>query len=263
MSFKITDTHAHICDPAFDQDLHEVINRARSIGIEYIVCVGENLNDAIKNLELAEKNAIFLPSAGLFPDRLNYEEANEIVSFIRKNREKLFAVGEVGLDYWLIKSESDRDTQRSIFGMFIDLALELDLPLNVHSRSAGRHAIDFLLRRDARKVQLHAFDGKATTAMPAVEAGYYFSIPPSIVRSRQKQRLVKQLPISNILAETDSPVLGPDPGARNEPANVIEVITAVAEIKGITDSEVMENIVENTRRLYGNTESGFDHGLEL
>jgi len=84
-----------------------------------------------------------------------------------------------------------------------------------------------------------------------VEAGFFFSVPPSIVRSRQKQKLVKLLPLSCLLIESDSPVLGPDPAQRNEPANVVTVVTAIAEIKGITSQEVEEAVRENTRRLYG------------
>ena len=82
-------------------------------------------------------------------------------------------------------------------------------------------------------MQLHAFDGKASAALPAVEAGYFFSIPPSVVRSRQKQKLVKQLPLTCLLVETDSPVLGPEPGVRNEPANLPLAIRAIAEIKSL------------------------------
>jgi TatD DNase family protein len=100
---------------------------------------------------------------------------------------------------------------------------------------------------------MHAFDGKASAALPAVEAGYYFSIPPSVVRSRQKQKLVKNLPLSCLLLETDSPVLGPTPDERNEPANVRISINAIAEIKGLHEAEVIEAVTENTRRLYGNS----------
>ncbi len=100
-------------------------------------------------------------------------------------------------------------------------------------------------------MQLHAFDGKASTALPAVEAGYFFSIPPSVVRSRQKQKLVKHLPLTCLLVETDSPVLGPEPGARNEPANLLLAIRAIAEIKGLPEPSVAEAVSENAARLYG------------
>ena len=93
-------------------------------------------------------------------------------------------------------------------------------------------------------------NGKAAAALPAVEAGYFFSIPPSIVRSRQKQKLVKRLPLSCLLVETDSPVLGPVPDARNEPANLSVSIRAIARIKETAEEAVRAAVIENTRRLY-------------
>jgi TatD DNase family protein len=102
-------------------------------------------------------------------------------------------------------------------------------------------------------VQLHAFDGKAGSAMPAVEAGYFFSIPPSVVRSRQKQKLVRLLPLSCLLLETDSPALGPIPGERNEPANILLAVDAIADIKGLRREAVIEACAVNTRRLYGDS----------
>jgi TatD DNase family protein len=108
-----------------------------------------------------------------------------------------------------------------------------------------------LLERGARQVQLHAFDGKASAALPAVEANYFFSVPPSIVHSRQKQKLVRQLPLSCLLIETDSPVLGPVPGERNEPANAAAVIDAIAGLKNLDRQEVVETTFQNTCRLYG------------
>jgi len=83
-----------------------------------------------------------------------------------------------------------------------------------------------------------------------VEAGYFFSIPPSVVRSRQKQKLVKQLPLSCLLVETDSPVLGPEPVVRNEPANLALSVQAIAEIKSLPIQAVMEAVAANTARLY-------------
>jgi TatD DNase family protein len=174
-----------------------------------------------------------------------------MADFLRHNKSHIVAIGEVGLDYWVVKEASDKALQREILKMFIDLSKELKLPLNIHSRSAGRHAIALLLDNDAARVQMHAFDGKAGAALPAVEAGYFFSIPPSVVRSRQKQKLVKRLPLSCLLIESDSPVLGPSPHERNEPANIRQSIKAIAALKAVSEEEVIAAISENTERLYG------------
>ncbi|MBM3789976.1 MAG: TatD family deoxyribonuclease [Acidobacteria bacterium] len=247
----IVDTHAHMCDAAFQDDRAETLRRAREAGVDAVVAVGENLEDARRNLELAAAFPMLRPAAGLYPTRLDLDHSEVMIGFIREHRQELSAIGEVGLDYWAVQDEAERDRQREIFRRFIRLSLELDLPLNVHSRSAGRHTVEMLIREGARKVQLHAFDGKAASAMPAVDAGYFFSIPPSVVRSQQKQKLVKRLPLSCLLVETDSPVLGPDGGLRNEPANAIVSLHAIAQIRGIDPGWVAEAVRDNTARLYG------------
>lgn len=248
---SLVDTHAHLCDVIFDADRTEVLERAQKVGVTAVIAVSETLADAHRNLELAQNHALLRPAAGLYPTHLDLADAEAMMALIHKERRRLWALGEVGLDYWKVKEETEREVQQEIFGSFIDLAMELDLPLNVHSRSAGRQAVALLLERKACRVQLHAFDGKAVTALPAVEAGYFFSIPPSVVRSRQKQKLVRQLPLSCLLVETDSPVLGPSPNERNEPANVVMAIDAIAELKNISKEEVIEAVSENTCRLYG------------
>jgi TatD DNase family protein len=247
----LIDTHAHLCDPAFDTDLPQVLERARQAGVGAVVAVGEILEDAEKNLQLAAAHPMVLPAAGLYPAHLDPALATPLRDFIRRHASELAAIGEVGLDYWIVKKEAERELQRDIFRGFIELGKELNLPLNVHSRSAGRHAVAMLLERNAAAVQLHAFDGKAETARPAAEAGYFFSIPPSIVRSRQKQKLVGKLPLSCLLIETDSPVLGPQSRERNEPANAAISLKAIAELKNISEVEVKEAVAENSRRLYG------------
>ena len=225
--------------------------RAQTVGVSIVITVSENLEDAARNLELAAQYPQLRAGAGLYPAVLDLEAAEKMIDFIRRERQKLVVIGEVGLDHWVVKEEEQKALQRHIFSRFIDLSLELDLPLNVHSRSAGRHVVALLLEREARRVQLHAFDGKASAALPAVEAGYYFSVPPSITRSRQKQKLVKQLPLSCLMLETDSPVLGPEPGKRNEPANIVLALDAIAEIKQIPQQEVQEAVFHNTLALYG------------
>ena len=244
----LTDTHAHICDASFDADREQVLARASDAGVGAIVAVGETMTDAEKNLDLAGRFPVLKPSAGLYPTFIDPAAAEAMADFIRENRSRLRAVGEVGLDFWAVKEENKKVIQREIFAFFIRLSIELDL--NVHSRSAGRHAVQMLLDVGAERVQLHAFDGKFSTAQPAVEAGFYFSVPPSIVRSRQKQKLVGHLPLEGLLVETDSPVLGEDPDARNEPANLWTSVRAIAKIKGISEEEAAAAVVENTRKLY-------------
>jgi TatD DNase family protein len=249
---KLVDTHAHICDPVFDGDRAEVLRNAAAAGVGAVIAVGENISDARKNIELAAAHPMLRPAAGLYPSILDPIQADAMLAFIRKERSRLFAIGEVGLDFWIVKEDADKEIQRDIFKDFIALSKELDLPLNVHSRSAGRHAVSLLLECAAARVQMHAFDGKASAALPAAEAGYFFSIPPSVVRSRQKQKLVKSLPLSCIIVETDSPVLGSNPKERNEPANVAISIKAIAELKNVGEEAVIEAVAENTIRLYGN-----------
>jgi len=255
LKYRLVDVHAHICDPGFDKDRAEVLKRARRAGVAAIVAVGEDLSDARKNLELARKYPIIKPAAGLYPTHLDLSQAAETAEFIHRNHSVLAAIGEVGLDYWVVKEASQRELQREILKRFIELSKELNLPLNVHSRSAGRHAIALLLENNAARVQMHAFDGKAGAALPAVEAGYFFSIPPSVVRSRQKQKLVKQLPLSCLLIETDSPVLGPSPNKRNEPANIWHAVNAIAALKDTSEEAVIAAVSENTKRLYGKLKS--------
>jgi TatD DNase family protein len=247
----LIDTHAHLCDPLFDADRADVLERALKAGVSAVIAVGENLADAETNLLLAAQYSIIRPAAGLYPTHLDPDLAEKMRAFIRSQRDKLAAIGEVGLDYWVVQEESEREMQREIFRSFIGLSKELGLPLNVHSRSAGRHAVSVLLESSAARVQLHAFDGKLSAAMPAVEAGFFFSIPPSVVRSEQKRKLAKKLPLSCLLIETDSPVLGPVPQERNEPANAPVALKIMAELRGITLDEAAEAAAENTRRLYG------------
>lgn len=248
----LIDTHTHLCDPVFDRDREDVLDRAREAGVVGCIAVSETLAEAERNLELAARYpGRILPAAGLFPTVLDLEQGRAIEDLLRRERERFVAIGEVGLDHWKVQDPADREVQREIFRRFVRLSGELDLPLNVHSRSAGRQTIELLLEEGAEKVQLHAFDGRAAKALPAVEAGYFFSVPPSIVRSPQKQKLVRRVPLDNLLIETDSPVLGPNAQERNEPANARISLETIAEIRGLAVEAVAEAIEKNTARLYG------------
>lgn len=247
---ELFDAHAHMASEEFAPDLPAVLARAEAAGVRGILAVGETLEEARRLLALADQHPLLKAAAGLYPTILDLDAADATVAFARRHADRLVAVGEVGLDHWVVRAESDWKIQEEILAKFVALSTELDLPLNVHSRSAGRHTIAFLRERGARRVLLHAFDGKASAAAAGVRAGYFFSIPPSVVRSPQKQGLVRQLPLECLLLETDSPVLGPDPSVRNEPGNVTIACQAVANLKGIPPEEIARITTENARRLF-------------
>lgn len=250
MSSGLVDAHAHLCAVEFREDLEAVLAAAAAAGVARIITVGETLEDAEANLVLAERFPQVKVCAGLYPTILDLDAAAALRAFIRANPDRLVGIGEVGLDHWVVKGDAERDLQRRIFADFIALAGELDLPLNVHSRSAGRVTVQFLKEQGARRVLLHAFDGKASAALEGGAAGFFFSIPPSVVRSTQKQKLVRALPLDRLLLETDSPVLGPDPATRNEPRNLAVACQAIADLKGVSSEEVAERTSGNARALF-------------
>ena len=251
------DCHTHLTSSDFDGDREAVIARAEAAGVARIAVVGQDHAENLAVLRFAAEYPRFLPFLGLHPDRfaddrpaMSADEVGRIADAIREAAQRLVGIGEVGLDYWVCRDDARRDAQRAAFRQMIGLAEELELPLNVHSRSAGHHVIDLLLAEGARRVLMHAFDGKAGHALRGAEAGFLFSIPPSVVRSPQKRKLVRALPLSALALETDSPVLGPEQGKRNEPANLVISAAAIAEIKGVPEEEVRLRTAENTRRLF-------------
>jgi TatD DNase family protein len=247
----MVDVHCHLSSEAFSSDLAAVLERARQAGVTRIISVGENLTDNLRVLALVREYPAVLAALGHYPDLLDEQQAAANEALIRQHRPQLVAMGEVGIDHWIAKEPEDRERQHAVFLRFVHLARELDLPLSVHSRSAGHHALRLLTEAGAQRVCLHAFDGKAGYAQQAAEAGYYLSVPPSVVRSEQKRKLVAAVPLSRLLLESDAPVLGPDREQRNEPANILLAVAAIAEIKSVAPAEVIKVCLENTVRLFG------------
>ncbi|XP_029203622.2 putative deoxyribonuclease TATDN3 [Acropora millepora] len=257
---SVVDCHAHISAKEFDEDVEAVIEEAKKVGVKAVVGVTESRAEFGAMIDLHNRYPDFVapclgvhPVQSLCPDRsATLEDLEGVEELIREHQDNLVAIGEVGLDFTprFIKTELDKVSQREVFSRQIKLAIELDLPLNVHSRSAGRHVIEMLLEHGAKNVILHAFDGKPSNALKGIEAGYYFSIPPSIVRSPQKEKLVKSVPLSNLLLETDSPALAAEKQTRNEPKNVCISCQAISRIKGVPVHTVCEETTKNALKLF-------------
>ncbi|XP_069787429.1 putative deoxyribonuclease TATDN3 isoform X2 [Narcine bancroftii] len=283
------DVHCHLAAQDFQTDIDEVIEQSKKAGILALVAVAENAGEFERLIELSEKYSGFvLPCLGVHPVQGNppqeqhgasLEDLQDALPLIQKYKERLLGIGEfvkkldlvalcllntfrslschlqrfmhVGLDFTprFASTEIQKNEQKNVFIKQIEIAKQLDLPLNVHSRSAGRPTINLLKEQGAQKVLLHAFDGKPSVAMEGVKAGFFFSIPPSIIRSEQ-QKLVKQLPLESICLETDSPALGPVKQIRNEPKNISISCQYIAQIKGLSVENVMEVTTQNAIKLF-------------
>ncbi|XP_019133484.2 putative deoxyribonuclease TATDN3 isoform X1 [Larimichthys crocea] len=256
------DCHCHISARDFDKDIEEVIDSSKQVGLLALLAVAEHAGEFEKIIELSQRFPGFIfPCLGVHPVQdvspeqqrgARLQDLDAALPIIEKYKDHLVAIGEVGLDFTprYVSSDTDKDSQRQVLVRQAQIAKELDLPLNVHSRSAGRPTIHLLKEQGVEKALLHAFDGKPSVAMEGVKAGYFFSIPPSIVRSEQKQKLVKQLPLENICLETDSPALGPEKQVRNEPKNICISAEYISKIKGVSLQTVMEVTTQNALRLF-------------
>ncbi|KAL3049748.1 tatD DNase domain containing 3-like isoform X1 [Trematomus bernacchii] len=256
------DCHCHISSKDFDKDLEEVVESSKQAGLLAILAVAEHAGEFEKIIELSQRFPGFIfPCLGVHPVQevspeqqrgASLQDLDAALPLIEKYKDQLVAIGEVGLDFTprFVRGETDKDVQRKVLIRQAQIAKELDLPLNVHSRSAGRPTIQLLRELGVEKALLHAFDGKPSVAMEGVKAGYFFSIPPSIIRSEQKQKLVKQLPLENICLETDSPALGPEKQVRNEPRNVVVSAEFISRVKGVSLQTVMDVTTQNALRLF-------------
>ncbi len=240
------DAHCHLADYK-PEEIEKVIKNAERNGVFAIISNGTDPKANRKNLELAKKYSIVKVALGLYPTKvleLSDEEINKELDFIRKNKDKIIAIGEIGLDYKAVAGESDRKRVEKIFRKFLDLAEELKLPAIVHSRKAEKRILE-VIRDSKAKIVLHCYMGKSSTAKKAIAVGkYYFTIPPKVERNEYFQSLVRKVPLNKILAETDAPY------TRKSPAEIKDIVKKIAEIKEIPEEKVAKQLVKNYKAIF-------------
>lgn len=238
------DIHCHL-DKLSDPDA--AVARAQQAGVKRILTQGLNPDNNRVALRLAQQYDVVEASLGLYPNdaiELSEEELEAELEFIREQRP--VAIGEVGLDYhW---DDEHQDEMKQVFRRVLELAREIDRPVIIHSRKAEEDVIELLEEFPEVRADLHCFGGKLSLAKRAVECGAYFSIPANVTRSTHFQRLVEELPLDRVLTETDSPYLSPDDD-ENEPANVVGAVQKMAQVSGMLESELRNQLWLNQQRF--------------
>ncbi|MBI2650580.1 TatD family hydrolase [Candidatus Woesearchaeota archaeon] len=255
------DVHAHLDHPLLINKIDEIIIRAKNAGLRHIITNGINPETNRKCLELSKKYDIVECAMGLYPrSALKKEtETGEYplktedfdidgeIEFIKKNKNSIIAISEVGLDF--VNGEDKQQIED--FEKMIKLAEELKKPIVVHSRKAELKCIEMLESSKNRKIVMHCFSGKKSLVKRVADNGWFLTAPTIVVRSQQFQEIAKNAPISQLFCETDSPYLSPYKEQMNEPAFVVESYRKIAEIKGMDINEVASNIYMNWQKVFG------------
>ena len=241
------DTHAHIFDEAFNEDREEVINRIMEANIDKVMIVGFSKETNVLALELAKKHSFIYPTVGYHPSEANDITDSDIIELEELiNSNKVYAIGECGLDYYWVKDNIDK--QKWLFNEQIKLAIKYNLPLVIHCRDAVADVYDILKGYKGQvRFVMHCYSGSVEMAREFVKLGGYISLggPVTFKNAKAPKEVAVDVPLERLLIETDCPYLAPTPyrGKRNEPAYVRNVLNEIALLRGMDVTE-LENILD-------------------
>lgn len=258
MNSVFIDSHAHLDFDQYDADRKEMIQRAKDVGVHNVlqIAMGPSDEKIARCYSLVQEYDHMRMAVGLHPhDADKYtSEVHELISSYA-NKEKVAAIGEIGLDYYY--ENSNRENQKNCFSKLMDLALEKNLPICIHTRDAFDDTYELVKQKDIfRKVGgvIHCFTGTEDQAKKFVELGAYISFSGVVTfkNTEELRRAVASVPMSHMLVETDAPFLAPIPyrGKRNEPSYMIETAKTIAAIKGISLDEVAQATTANAKKLF-------------
>lgn len=276
----IFDSHCHPQMEQYDNDRDEMLQRAFDAEVS-MICVGTDLETSKQGIELAQKHdpvksrkttmssrdngtGGIWASVGLHPNDIPDEfRIEDFESFI--NKEKVIAIGEVGLDYYRTPEPEKQKKQKEVFEIFLDLATKHNKPIIIHSRDSAKGSVghvhsDMISILDSRfRIYnsnlcgvAHSFTGNIDEAREYLNRGIYLGFNGIITFARQYDEAVKYAPLEQILLETDAPFLSPEPyrGKRNEPARVIEVAKKISALKNVSLDKIIEITSKNCQNLF-------------
>ena len=247
------DSHAHYDDARFNDDRDELITKMHAESVSYILNSGESMLAIKTGLQLAEKYPFIYTAVGIHPHNVKtMTDADLAVLKLYAKKDKVVAIGEIGLDYYY--DNSPRDLQRQWFKKQLQLAKEVDLPVIIHSRDAAQECFDIIKESGVTKGVIHCYSGSAQMALDYISMGYYIGIGGVVTYSNAKKtvEVVEAVPIERIVIETDCPYLSPVPnrGKRNDSLNLKFVVDKIAEIKSMSHDDVARITTANAKELY-------------
>ncbi|MCI8320391.1 MAG: TatD family hydrolase [Dorea sp.] len=250
----IFDTHAHYDDEQFDTDRDELLNTMAENGVGTIVNVSAAYESCERVVRMAQRYPFMYAAVGVHPDEVGSldDEKFDGMKELFKN-DKVVAVGEIGLDYYW-DNESHK-LQKEWFIRQLELARELNLPINVHSREAAQDTMQ-VIKEYGKGLDgvIHCYSYSKEMAQEYVKMGFFIGIGGVVTfkNARRLKETAETVPLSAIVLETDCPYLAPEPyrGKRNDSSLIKYTAEKIAEMKGITYEEVVRRTEENARKLY-------------
>lgn len=250
---RIFDTHAHYFKTDFGRELDGVLAGLPDKGVERVIAVGCDVESSEEQSELAERYDFVYAAAGVHPEYAD-DLAEDWLDRIRGllARDKTVALGEIGLDYHGEYAPS-KELQREVFVRQLELALELDVPVIIHSRDACADTMEILREYKPRGV-MHCFSYSVETALEAVRLGMYIGFTGVLTFKNAKKAVAvcDAVPIERLLLETDCPYMAPEPfrGQRSDSSMIAYTGAKMAEIKGVSAEEMIDIANRNGRRLF-------------
>lgn len=257
----IFETHAHYDDKAFEEDRHLCLTSLRKHQVDTVINVGASMESSKATLELCDTYEFIYGALGVHPSETKDLTPNDM-EWIKEhlNHKKIVALGEIGLDYYWDTPE--REVQKKWFLSQLNLAIEMDMPIIIHSRDAAADTLEMLkatvhqARNKNRTLSgvIHCFSYGPEMAREFIKLGFYLGIGGVITFKNAKiiKEVVEEIPLECLVLETDSPYLSPEPnrGKRNDSSNLTYVVNQIADIKHVTYDEVVEITTKNAKKLY-------------
>jgi TatD DNase family protein len=252
----LVDSHCHLDYPDFaEEGVEEIVKRAQAAGVSHFLTICTEIAKFPGVLATAEKFPFMHCTVGTHPHHAAEEVNVTAAQLVELSKNvKVAGIGETGLDYYY--NHSPKEEQQQIFARHIEAAVEINLPLVIHTRDADDDTIRIMREAGQGRARgvMHCFSGGQTLAEKSLELGFYISFSGIVTfkKAEELREVVKHVPLDRILVETDSPYLAPVPhrGKRNEPAFVVHTAQAVAELKGVSAAEIGDVTTRNFFTLF-------------